>query len=58
MYKNLSVKILKPMALGLFLTNIKNVSKASKNEYPDSRVYKNIGGVKILAFMVIWRQKK
>ena len=53
MYKNLSVKILKPMALGLFLTNIKNVSKASKNDYADSGVYKNIGGVKILAFMVI-----
>ena len=31
------------MTLGLFLTNIKNISKASKNEYADSGVYKNIG---------------
>ena len=34
-YKNSCLKIFKPLTLGLFLTNIKNISELSINKYAD-----------------------
>ena len=34
-YKNSCLKIFIPLTLGLFLTNIKNISKPSINKYSD-----------------------
>ena len=35
MYKNSCLKIIKPLTLGLILTNIKNISKTSINKYAE-----------------------
>ena len=34
-FKNSCLKIFKPLTLGLFLTNIKNISETSINKYAD-----------------------
>ena len=35
MHKNACLKVFKPLTLGLFLTNINNISKTSINKYAD-----------------------